>query len=76
MMSHHDADPSLDELAQQASEGDREALSALVRDLQIRIDGRGAVCGGCVRRRNHPPAGRAGPPPPLESWCWTIPSIM
>ena len=33
-MSHHDADPSLDELARQAAEGDREALSALVRDLQ------------------------------------------
>ena len=33
-MSHDDADPSLDELARRAAEGDREALSALVRDLQ------------------------------------------
>jgi RNA polymerase sigma factor (sigma-70 family) len=33
-MSHHDPDPSLDELARRAAEGDREALSALVRDLQ------------------------------------------
>jgi hypothetical protein len=34
MMSHHDVDASLDELARRAAEGDREALSALVRDLQ------------------------------------------
>jgi Sigma-70, region 4 len=33
-MSHDDADRSLDELARRAAEGDREALSALVRDLQ------------------------------------------
>jgi RNA polymerase sigma factor (sigma-70 family) len=33
-MSHDDAHPSLDELARRASEGDREALSALVRDVQ------------------------------------------
>jgi RNA polymerase sigma factor (sigma-70 family) len=33
-MSHDHADASLDELARRAAEGDREALSALVRDLQ------------------------------------------
>jgi RNA polymerase sigma factor (sigma-70 family) len=33
-MSHDDTNASLDELARRASEGDREALSALVRDLQ------------------------------------------
>jgi RNA polymerase sigma factor (sigma-70 family) len=33
-MSHDDADLSLDELARRASEGDREALSALLRDIQ------------------------------------------
>lgn len=33
-MSYEDADLSLDELARRASEGDREALSALVREIQ------------------------------------------
>jgi hypothetical protein len=33
-MRHDDTGPSLDELARRAAEGDREALSALVRDLQ------------------------------------------
>ena len=34
LMSHDDADPSIDELARRAADGDREALSALVRELQ------------------------------------------
>jgi RNA polymerase sigma factor (sigma-70 family) len=33
-MSHDHADASLDKLARRAAEGDREALSALIRDLQ------------------------------------------
>jgi RNA polymerase sigma factor (sigma-70 family) len=33
-MRHDDTHPSLDELARRAADGDREALSALVRDLQ------------------------------------------
>ena len=34
MTRHNHTDASVDELARRASEGDREALSALVRDLQ------------------------------------------